>query len=116
MAVQELSVDPSLQAQEFTVEIDGIVATAVVRYNPRDDAYYLDGEGASATGELASGVKMVTNWPLLRHYHNEPGDPPGELLVVDTRTAAREAGEGDLGNTHTLVYVPEDDVAEAVGS
>ena len=52
---------------------------------------------------IVTGLKLVTNWPLLG-ARTETLRPPGELLVVDTRGLGEDPGFGDLGTRHGLVY------------
>lgn len=33
---------------------------------------------------LLRGIKLVTNWPLLRHYRSDTRLPPGELIAMAT--------------------------------
>ena len=43
------------------------------------------------------GLKLVANWPLLRHYHYDPRIPPGELMVLDLTGDRTPPGLDELG-------------------
>ena len=43
------------------------------------------------------GLKLVANWPLLRHYHHDPRVPPGEFFVMDLTGDRTPPGLDDLG-------------------
>jgi hypothetical protein len=67
-------------------------------YNEREERFYLsilDEEEEP----LVEGIKVIANWPLLRHYRYDPRLPPGELMATDltganTPPTIDELGEG----------------------
>ncbi len=67
-------------------------------YNERESRYYL-GIYDEQEDPILVGLKIVANWPLLRHYGYEPRLPPGELMAIDltgdgTPPTLDELGEG----------------------
>jgi hypothetical protein len=59
---------------------------------------------------IASGLSLVTDWPLLRGVI-DARRPPGELLVVDTLDERQDPGFADLGDRFLLVYAEPEDLA-----
>jgi len=65
-----------------------------------------DQDGAPIT----SGVKLVTNWPLLRGV-TDTRRPPGNLMVVDgTGVNDLDPGFSDLGTRFLLMYADPSDL------
>jgi hypothetical protein len=67
-------------------------------YNSREERYYLHIFDEQEE-PILMGLKLVANWPLLRHYRYEPRLPPGELMAVDltgdgSPPTLNELGEG----------------------
>ncbi len=67
-------------------------------YNERAASYSLSIYDEEET-PLLLGLRLVANWPLLRHYRYDVRLPPGELLVIDltgdlSPPALDELGEG----------------------
>lgn len=76
-------------------------------YNQRTERWYLsvhDDEDAP----ILSGLKLVANWPLLRHYHADTRVPPGELIVVDLTGDGSPPTLDELGPGRRceLIYQP----------
>jgi hypothetical protein len=59
---------------------------------------------------IASGLWLLTNWPLLRGVR-DPRRPPGELMVQDTLSRAEDPGFTDLGERFALAYYTADELA-----
>lgn len=79
--------------------LDGRDYVLTFSYNEREDRWYLslyDDEDKP----ILLGLKLVSNFPLLRHYHWDERVPPGELMAVDLATnlspppGFAELGEG----------------------
>ncbi len=112
MSVQTIptSIDPyyiqrtDLEGRGYILQFD---------YGTREDVWYLtiyDLEGVP----LATGIRMVCNWPLTYRLP-DPRLPPGKLLVT-TRTAVDDTPPGLLdlgaGARCELTYVTSDHVFE----
>jgi hypothetical protein len=104
MSVVSIPIDPTLQAQRLSVPLDGVTYNLVLRRNARDGAIYLDIEDADGKRKR-SGIRLVTNWPLLTHFERKANDAGGQLLVVDTRDQPLEPTKAEFGSTQPLVYV-----------
>lgn len=80
-------------------------------YNQRIARWYLsifDDEETS----LVRGLKLVTNWPLLRHYRYDTRLPPGELMALaqDGSHAPPELDELGEGKRVELCYLESADL------
>lgn len=75
-------------------------------YNQRIDRWYLSIYDEEET-PLLLGLKLVANWPLLRHYRYDTRLPPGELmaLTTDGSTAPPTLTELGPGRRAELVYL-----------
>lgn len=63
--------------------LDGREYVLRFAWNQREARWYLTIADDEDTVLLA-GRKLLSNWPLLRHYHAADARlPPGELMVVD---------------------------------
>lgn len=83
--------------QRQIVRLDGRDYLVSLTYNHRENRFYLslaDDEGAP----LLSGIKLLSNWPILFRHRYNTELPPGELMVVETTTGEpptlTELGEG----------------------
>jgi hypothetical protein len=90
-----------------TTRLDGRDYILHFAYNQRTDRWYLslhDDENVP----LIAGLKLVANWPLLRHYQWDERVPPGELTVADLTGDGTPPGLDDLGPGRRceLVYRP----------
>lgn len=77
------------------VQLDGTDYILHFSYNQRTDRWSLAIHDESDT-PLQQGLKLIANWPLLRHYHFKPELPSGELIVIDTTGKGSPPGLNDL--------------------
>lgn len=82
-------------------------------YNEREERWYLT-ISDEEEDPIATGVKLVSNWPLLGPYRYDDRCPPGELAVSDisgdgSPPAQLELGEGKRCE---LFYFTAAEVAE----
>lgn len=91
----------------MTVLLDGRSYILQLDYCEREFRWYLNVstmEGA----KLASGIKVIADWPLLRQCVDERL-PPGILMSADVSGAGGEPPEfADLGRRVKLWYYPVD--------
>ena len=111
MAVYEIPTTVESPAYEQQSELDGELYTLELLWNERDAAWYLS-VGDIAGALIASGIKLVPNWPLLRKVV-DARRPAGEIMALDT------TGEGltrdNLGSAVRLIYIDAESVAEVLG-
>ena len=75
--------------------LDGVPYELSFRFNSREQVYYLQISTLDGVPQVG-GVKLVSNWPLLRTVNN-PLAPPGELIASGIGSDA-PAGFGELGS------------------
>jgi hypothetical protein len=93
-----------------TTTLDGIAYLLTFRYNSREACYYLTIAAADDSVTYAQGIKLVSNFPLLQTYGD---NPPGELWAVSFSTNDdTPAALGELGPDQrvALMYVEEADL------
>lgn len=100
MAVTEVLVIPTTTGRPYhslRTRLDGRDYTLRFAWNQREERWYLTILDDEDTVLLA-GLKLIANWPLLRHYHSDPRVPPGELAAMDlTEGGGTPPGLDDLG-------------------
>lgn len=86
----------TLDGREFQLRFD---------YNGREDRWYLD--IITVDGQnLAMGIKLVANWPLLRRF-TDPRLPQGNLMAIDfSPLQGQSPGFADMGRRVLLTYFP----------
>jgi hypothetical protein len=93
--------------------LDGTDYQLDFSYNSREAVYYLSFYDTSGN-LLYGGLKLVSNFPLLRTVISSVM-PGGELVAISTTTDDSPAALGELGPTQRvqLWYFPELDVINA---
>lgn len=90
---------PTQQGVPFWMQrttLDGRDYNLRFAWNQREERWYLDIADGDDTAIL-TGLKLVTNWPLLRAYHADHRVPPGELAVFTMLPDTSPPGLFDLG-------------------
>lgn len=82
-------------------------------WNARDGAWYLS-IGDTFSNVLLSGLKLVSNRPLLRRFHHIVGLPPGEISAVSFDGSIDYAQYADLGVSVLVYYFDASEVANAL--
>ncbi len=109
MTVQIIPTDTEpFYTQETSLE--GSAYSLEFRYSQREGTWYFS-LGLPDGTELASGVKVMCNRPLLKRWA-DVRLPPGDILAVpndgdDSPPGLEELGEG---RRVTLLYLPSDGV------
>lgn len=85
----------TLDGQEYVLEFD---------YAERENRWYLSVSDVNEN-TLATGIKLVSNWPLLRQ-RVDPALPPGDLFAFDP-VEGDAPGFLDLGRSVLLYYRPK---------
>jgi hypothetical protein len=91
------------------VSLDGQGFLLNFTYNQRCDCWYLS--IATTDGiDLLNGVKILSNWPLLKQCADNRL-PPGEIVSMSATIDVTPARLADLGpgGRCTLYYVPVED-------
>jgi hypothetical protein len=84
-------------------ELDGTTYRLTFRWNAREGAWYLSVHDLEDQ-PLIPGRKLVCGAFLGRHARVE-GQPPGQLLVINTASPGRDPGRDDFANgAAALIY------------
>lgn len=78
------------------VTFDGQVYTLELLWNMSRGSWTLSLFDAE-NDPIFLGVRIVTNWPLLRWYRYDPRTPPGELVAVTLTSDRAHPGFDDFG-------------------
>lgn len=97
-----LPLDPEIEADDFTISLDGGVYRFRFTWNSRAQAWVMD-VLTEAEEPIVSGVRVVVNFPILDQFEDSRL-PPGKLIVVDTGGTGEEPGRNDLGARVQIVY------------
>jgi uncharacterized protein DUF6983 len=103
MSTVVIPVDPTALFSTQTTTLDGVPYLLTFRYNSREQAYYLTIQSADGLTTYVQGVKLVSDFFLLRPYPT----PPGELLVLvpDSDDSPPRLGDFAAGGRATLYYL-----------
>ena len=105
MATFELHTSPTLRNYEFETELDGVVFRLRLKFNSRDSAWYLT---IFRNGtEVRSGVKVVSDWDILRAWSDTENRPLGTILAINLGEEVSVPGEDELGSRLPFVYAGE---------
>lgn len=92
-----------------TVSLDGVSYVLRLQYNQREACYYLSITDVTLGTDIVSGIKLVSNYPLIRRYDGGDivGLPPGELIAFSNTPDDSPADIGQLGLAArvTLLYL-----------
>jgi hypothetical protein len=96
MAVLLVPTTPGAPYHSQKTRLDGRDYVLRFAFNERENRWHLsilDDEERP----ILLGLKLVANWPLLRHYRWDPRVPPGELMVLDLTGDRTPPGLDELG-------------------
>lgn len=102
MSMVTLPFDSSSTHYDFKVTLDGAIYTFEVRWNTREQAWYLDLKTEDEE-PIAAGAKVVANYPLFSRCR-DARRPPGAFLVFDTSGRGEDPGIADLGERVQVLY------------
>lgn len=97
---------------DLQVVLDGAVFTLELRWNTRDEAWYMDLR-TEAGDPILTSVKVVVDWPLAGRCV-DARRPAGALFAIDTSSERRDPGKDDLGSRVILVYFESAELPVAV--
>ena len=96
MAELLVPTSPGVHYYTQKTKLDGRDFVLRFAFNERESAWYLSILDEEET-PLLLDLKLVANWPLLRHYRYDPRFPPGELMAVDLTGDGAPPGIDELG-------------------
>jgi hypothetical protein len=99
--------DTELTAYTFEVTLDGRLFFMQFKFNVRDSFWYMELSDGLTGAMLRSGIKIVSQWDLLRLYQ-EPERPAGTIIPIPLGEDGLEATAlGQLGSDVLLTYIGE---------
>jgi uncharacterized protein DUF6983 len=102
MGTRQVPVQPYPDVQQKS-ELDGVTYVMRLRWNERAESWHLD-LSTLDDEPIASGVRLVPSFPLLRR-NQHPARPPGELYLLDNKGLDEEPTLEEFGTRFILVYV-----------
>jgi hypothetical protein len=113
--MQILPLTPATPEYRLATVLDEVSYVFDVRWNRRDQCWYLDAYEEDGETAIFHGVKVVLGARLGR-MHRHPLLSQGALIAYDTSGQLEDATFDDLGSRVLVVYVPNDElVAMRVG-
>lgn len=110
MTFQVVPTDLALPFWTQTTTLDGAPYLLSFNYNSREQCYYLSIDSVDGLNNYVQGVKLVSNYFLLRPYG---AVPPGEMMVLSSSTVDDTPAKlGELGDgvRCSLLYIPAADL------
>jgi hypothetical protein len=104
---QQLPLTSEHPQYRFGTSLDGVQFTIDVRWNGRDEAWYMDVLTDDGT-PIRRGIKMVLG-TLLGGRCIDPGFPDGVLIAADQARLGRDATVDDLGERVAVFFIPYED-------
>lgn len=98
MAVLTIPTTPGVPFYSQKTRLDGLDYILGFRYSQREDRWYLNISDSEEV-PILTGIKLVSNWPLLQAYRYNTRVPPGELMAISLTTDASPPGLNELGET-----------------
>ncbi len=108
---QELPLEPSTPSYRVSTTLGGVPYVLDVRWNARDDAWYLDIRDEEALA-IRVGIRVVLGVMLGRRCV-DPRFPAGFIFAADTSNRGEEAGLDDLGARVKVYFFTFAEWAEA---
>jgi len=108
MAVVVIPTRTDLGAYTFQAELDGTLYRFTMQFNEREQVWYLS-IADEAGVVIRSGVKIVSNFPLLERIA-DIRRPPGQLMALSPTTLEPDPGLEALGDGISLVYAEEGEI------
>ncbi|HYQ47152.1 MAG TPA: hypothetical protein VER11_34515 [Polyangiaceae bacterium] len=96
MATLLVPTTPGVPFYTQKTRLDGVDYVLSFRHSQREDRWYLSIADAEEV-PILTGLKLVTNWPLLQAYRFDPRVPPGELMASTLTTDDSPPGLNELG-------------------
>ena len=105
-----LPLDPENPNYRVATVLDGASYILDVRWNGRDEAWYMDLLAADET-MLRAGMKLVLGVPIY-YRSNIDAMPPGAFIATDRSGQQLDAGLDDMGVRVLVMYHPFAELSE----
>lgn len=96
MALIVIPTSPGVPYFRQKTKLEGREYVLDFAYNQRIQRWHLSIFDEEET-PLVQGLKLVVNWPLLRHYRYDSRIPPGELMALAQDGTHEPPGIDELG-------------------
>lgn len=114
MSAFVLPVRSDLASYSFEVELDGKTYELGFAWNERAAGWFMSIRIPGEDELAVAGVRVVVGFPLA--FRSGRSDlPPGLFNAIDTSGSGLEPGEFELGGRVVLLYLDEEELAEAAG-
>lgn len=106
MATFRLPTSQTLPNYRYEVDMDGVTFRMSFKYNSRDEAWYMTILSAGGV-VLRAGIKVVSEWLLLRLWQDTNNRPAGEIITINLAEEIAKPGLEQLGVDTALLYQGE---------
>jgi hypothetical protein len=113
MAIVNIPVQQNQSAWSQRTTLDGRDYALDFAWNARGGAWYLSISDTFGNA-LLTGIKLVSNRPLLARFRFVVGLPPGDFMAASLDGKTDYAQYGELGSTIPLYYFEAADIGRAV--
>jgi hypothetical protein len=103
MAVFEIPTRFDIYEYNFQVDLDGTKYELQMRYNQREDSWWLDLYDTDRN-PIRTGVKIVSDWILFR-TSGYRDIPPGAIIAVDTKQVPYRPTLEEIGQDVILTWI-----------
>jgi len=111
MAVYTIPLEDAaeLGAFTFTVDLDGVDFQFAFQFCSREEFWYFDLQSPDGS-TLRAGIKVVSNFPLLRLYRDVVSRPAGEVMSINTLLNPTDPGLSDLDVSSVFGYLDQSEL------
>lgn len=96
---------------EVKTTLEDVAYTLEIRWNVRDESWYMNILDADGALPILSGLRLVADW-LMASYNVGYGGPPGAFALIDTSGRGEECDFSGLGSRWQLRYFTSDELSE----
>jgi hypothetical protein len=105
----EIPIDPTLASQTFKTDLEGNTYNFRVYYNSRGGYYAMDLSNENDE-LLVGGITLVMGGDIINQHELNIGG----MFVVESGDTAIDPVFGELGSTHFLVHLTEQELADGI--
>lgn len=109
MTVTKLPTSITESFYVFEIDLDGKLFKLQFKFNNRDESWYFSILDTN-DNHLRSGIKIVSDWSLLRLWQQIDLKPAGEIIAVAETGINRPALIDELGEKVILTYLDEEEI------
>jgi len=106
MAIQQITLDTTNSINTQIITLENVRYKLRFFWNYRENRWYMD-IYTSDDVIILGGLKLTTNYELLRHYIID-GLPPGAMILENADNVDYK-NKDDINNAWLLLYITSDD-------